>query len=91
MSGFPSSITHAQKLAAVRALGLDPLLVKDIAFDATEGVLVTVFVRDSKGRIIVQGRDQAAEATLVIPYADEPPVRRHVGTYGDPAATIPGE
>ncbi|MET9396297.1 hypothetical protein [Kitasatospora sp. NPDC002965] len=88
---FPSSITHAQKLAAVRALGLDPILVKGVALDATEGVLVTVHVRDTRGRIIVQGKDQAAEATLVIPYATEPPARYQAGTYADPDATIFGK
>ncbi|MFD9064198.1 hypothetical protein ACFVZ3_22045 [Kitasatospora purpeofusca] len=85
---FPSSITHAQKLAAVRALGLDPILVKAVALDPTDGVLVTVHVRDTKGRIVVQGDDQAAEATLVIPYATEPPTRYQVGTCADHDATI---
>lgn len=55
---MPTHITHAQRTAAVEALGLDPNIVRTLSMDAsTDDVTVTVYVLNADGRKVLEADD----------------------------------
>ncbi|MEW2573640.1 hypothetical protein [Streptomyces sp. NPDC047070] len=68
-TALPATITHEQKQAAARALGIPVSLLREVTVHATDGVRAELFLRDREGRIVSHG-DEPLTTTVHIPYGE---------------------